>query len=217
MNAGSIFFAVCSLLCVAGALTVVMAHNPIRGALGLLTTILGTAGLFLRLSAEFLAAMQVLVYAGAVVILFVFVVMVLGPNARLSEDSSSWAKILRVFSGVVIALVGIASMFLFAGGTFHDFGHIGETHGTVEAVGSLMFSEGLVPFELTTVLLIVAVVGAIAVARTKTSSKKQPFEPNPTLRMYHGPLMARDAEHPLGSETLAERVRAQETSKEGAV
>src|SRR5690606_27462093 len=149
MNAGSIFFAVCTLLCLFGAVTVVMAHNPIRGALGLLTTIIGIAGLFLRLSAEFLAAMQVLVYAGAVVILFVFVVMVLGPNARLSEDSSSGARIMRALAGVVISLVGIAAMFLFAAGMFNDFGPIRESHGTVEAVGCLMFSDGLVPFELT--------------------------------------------------------------------
>src|SRR5690606_39008091 len=114
MNAGSIFFIVCTLLCVVGALTVVMAHNPIRGALGLLTTIVGIAGLFLRLSAEFLAAMQVLVYAGAVVILFVFVVMVLGPNARLTDSSTTTAKVLRGFSAVLIALVGISAAFLFA-------------------------------------------------------------------------------------------------------
>jgi NADH-quinone oxidoreductase subunit J len=216
MNAGSIFFFVCTLLCLVGAFTVVLAHNPIRGALGLLTTIVGIAGLFLRLSAEFLAAMQVLVYAGAVVILFVFVVMVLGPNSRLTERSTGGARILRIFSGALIAVVGIAVTFLFAGGTFHDFEVVGKSHGTVEAVGGLMFSEGLVPFEIATVLLIVAVIGAIAVARTKPSNKRRPVEPNPTLRMFHGPLLPRDAERPLGPGTLAERVHAQETSKEGA-
>jgi cytochrome d ubiquinol oxidase subunit II len=78
MIAGTILFAVCSLFCIVGALIVILSRNPIRGAMGLLATIVGIAGLFLRLNAEFLAAMQLLVYAGAVVILFVFVVMLLG-------------------------------------------------------------------------------------------------------------------------------------------
>lgn len=208
MNAGSLLFAVCTVLCLFGALTVLVANNPIRGAMGLLTTIVGIAGLFLRLSAEFLAAMQLLVYAGAVVILFVFVVMLLGPTANLSEKNAGGLKVSRIVSGGLIALVGTGVLALFLGADFHDFGQIAATHGTVEAVGGLVFSEGLVPFEVMTVLLIVAVVGAIAVARTKPSGKKKEEPLNPTLRMYHGPLMARDAESPLSAQPLADRTLA---------
>ena len=78
---GSIFFVFCSLLCLVGALSTVLAKNPIRCAVGLLVTILGIAGLFLKLQAQFLAAIQLIVYAGAVVVLFVFVIMLLGPDA----------------------------------------------------------------------------------------------------------------------------------------
>lgn len=203
MIAGTILFAICTLLCISGAAIVVLAKNPIRSAMGLLTTIFGIAGLFLRLNAEFLAAMQILVYAGAVVILFVFVVMLLGPNASISDRGKPGATVARLGAAALVALFGLGALVMFAGGTVHEFQTIGTSHGTVEAVGGLLFSDGLVAFELTTVLLIVAVVGAIGVARTKPSAKKPGRQENPSLRMYNGPLHVRDAEHPLTSGSLA--------------
>lgn len=213
MTAGSLLFAVCTILCLGGALITILAKNPIRGALGLLVTIVGIAGLFLRLNAEFLAAMQILVYAGAVVVLFVFVVMLLGPNATSRGGGGS--KVSRVVAGGSMTILGVFAFALFGGGDWHDFQTIEASHGTVEAVGGLIFSEGLVPFEVTTVLLIVAVVGAISVARTKPTGGKEPKEENPTLRMFHGPLLPRDAEHPLTGESLKSRVSA-ESKKESA-
>lgn len=214
MTAGSVLFAICSILCISGATIVVLAKNPIRSAMGLLTTIFGIAGLFLRLNAEFLAAMQLLVYAGAVVILFVFVVMLLGPTASLNERGSKGATSSRLIAGGLAALLGLGALVLFSGGTVHEFQTIGKSHGTVEAVGGLLFTEGLVPFELATVLLIVAVIGAIGVARTQPSSTKKVESDNPTLRMYHGPLHVRDAEKPLTGEPLASRVEGASATKE---
>lgn len=206
MNAGSILFAVCSVLCVAGALVVILSRNPIRGALGLLTTIVGIAGLFLRLNAQFLAAMQLLVYAGAVVILFVFVIMLLGPSSHTKESSGNHSMVTRILAGLLMAFVGVGALSLFGTGPLTAFAPIDISHGSVASIGRLIFNEALIPFELVTVLLIVAVVGAIAVARTHPNSAKKPFVENPTLRMYHGPLYSRDAEQPLGPETMQERV-----------
>lgn len=204
MNAGSLLFIICSLLCLTGAFIVILAKNPIRGALGLLTTIVGIAGLFLRLNAQFLAAIQLLVYAGAVVILFVFVVMLLGATASVSDLGKKGSTLARLVSATVIVMIGLGALSLFSGLEPHSFQTIGLDHGSVEAVGGLIFSEGLIPFELVTVLLIVAVVGAIAVARTTPSSKKKPRIANPTLRMFHGPLHPRDAERPLDGKLLTE-------------
>ena len=83
------FFGACALACTLGAAATVFAKNPIRGAMGLLLCIAGIAGLFLSLHAQFLAAIQLIVYAGAVVILFVFVIMLLGPDATSPKDASS--------------------------------------------------------------------------------------------------------------------------------
>src|SRR5207253_1086054 len=87
MSAGDLLFGLCTIACLAGAITTVAAQNPIRGAMGLLTTIIGIAGLFLLLRAEFLTAIQLIVYAGAVVVLFVFVLMLLGADARAPARS----------------------------------------------------------------------------------------------------------------------------------
>ncbi|HEY3496345.1 MAG TPA: NADH-quinone oxidoreductase subunit J, partial [Polyangiaceae bacterium] len=81
MTPGNLFFLLMSALSLAGAIVTVAARSPIRSAVGLLVTIVGIAGLFLKLSAEFMAAIQLIVYAGAVVVLFVFVIMLLGPDA----------------------------------------------------------------------------------------------------------------------------------------
>jgi hypothetical protein len=73
-------------------------------------------------------------------------------------------------------------------------------YGSTEAVGGLIFSAGIVPFELATALLIVAVVGAIAVARSRHAKKKPSTEDNETKRLFAGPLHPRDAQHPLSKE-----------------
>lgn len=205
MNAGSILFAFSSLICLAGALVVVLAHNPIRSAMGLLLTIGGIAGLFLRLSAQFLAAIQLLVYAGAIVVLFVFVVMLLGPNAGVTKRAAPRTLVSRLLGAVLIGAMGLLGMSLIAGAPSTEFLPVGPAFGSVRAVGGTIFTDGLVPFELATALLIVAVVGAIAVARTKPSSLKKPEAENATLRLYHGPLLARDAERPLPKSTADEK------------
>src|SRR6478609_815448 len=105
MNAGNVFFALCSVAALVGAICTVLARNPIRGAMGLLLTIVGIAGLFLKLNAQFLAAIQLIVYAGAVVVLFVFVVMLLGPDAgHIEPKTEPKAKLARALAGVLMAL-----------------------------------------------------------------------------------------------------------------
>lgn len=199
MSAGSLLFGLCTVVCLVGALATVLARNPIRAAVGLLVTILGIAGLFLDLHAEFLAAIQLIVYAGAVVVLFVFVVMLLGPDASAEverdERAAGSGKIARGFSvAVVVAMaIGCALVLVKASTEPVPFNPVSRDHGSIEAVGGLIFSRGLVPFELATILLIVAVVGAIAVARSKPRERPVVKEDSPTKRLFHGPVTARDA------------------------
>lgn len=207
MNAASLLFFVCAVACVVGALATIVAKNPIRGAVGLLTTIVGIAGLFLPLQAQFLAAIQLIVYAGAVVVLFVFVIMLLGPDAGAGtnvehEPLEPAGRIARGFSVGIVALMLVAAVVLLALSSEEPtrFVPVSGEHGTVEAVGKLLFTRALVPFELATILLIAAAVGAIAVARTRPGKKGEPKQASPTRRMFHGPLVPRDdSGHPAGA------------------
>jgi NADH-quinone oxidoreductase subunit J len=201
----SIFFGICTLLCLVGALVTVIAKNPIRGAVGLLTTILGIAGLFLKLNAQFLAAIQLIVYAGAVVVLFVFVIMLLGPDASPNEVGLGKARVARALGGGLLLVLAVVSLVLLAVNDPRptELGAVSPTHGTAEAVGGLLFTRGIVPFELATALLIVAVVGAIAVARAPQTKKLARSDVSPTRRLFHGPIHPRDAGHPLGEAAPA--------------
>jgi len=165
---GQAYFWVCAALAVTGAVFTVIAKNPIRGAMGLLMTILAIAGIYLALHAQFLAAIQLIVYAGAIVVLFIFVIMLLGPDATSPRDERG--KITRTISGGLFGIAGLAAMSLLVrtspaipkdrllAGVPGDF-------GSVDAFGRILFTTALVPFELSSALLMVAIIGAVAVAR----------------------------------------------------
>ena len=200
---GNIFFALMSTIALLGAVVTVGSRNPIRSAVGLLATIVGIAGLFLRLNAEFMAAIQLIVYAGAVVVLFVFVVMLLGPDASAVPAGPPKARTSRTLAGVLMGVFALITGYLALGSqkVQTPFGLAPSGHGSVEAVGRELFTKNLVPFELTTALLIVAVVGAIAVARAHVEKKPKPASDKPAAhRLFHGPLHPRDAGHPLTKE-----------------
>jgi NADH-quinone oxidoreductase subunit J len=164
---GNAFFWVCALASLLGALATIAAKNPIRNAMGLLLTIAGIAGLFLALHAQFLAAIQLIVYAGAVVILFVFVIMLLGTDATPPKDSRAAFSRIAGATGAVAVAVALTGLLLKTNEAPHFMPTAHGELGTIDAVGREIFTTGLVPFELVTALFIVAVVGAIAVARGK--------------------------------------------------
>jgi NADH-quinone oxidoreductase subunit J len=168
------FFGVCTLLMLVGGVITVAARNPIRGAMGLMATIVGVAGMYLLLSAELLAAVQIIVYAGAVVVLFLFVIMLLGPSSLSGRDTRTWsarylaaAILLGTFVGGLVLLARVSGPGLTA------FGAAPPGLGTIEGMGHELFTTALVPFELTSILLLIAVVGAVAVARGR--------QPDPTM------------------------------------
>lgn len=168
------YFYACAALAIAGALATVLARNPIRGAMGLMTMIVAVAGLFLALHAEFLAVIQLIVYAGAIIVLFLFVIMLLGPSAVATRDSRGSTT--RMLSGGLFGLASIGAMFLIIKPAWTHAMKLSSpdnTFGTVEAMGQSLFGDYVVPFELSSALLMVAIVGAVAVARGRhqTDSK----------------------------------------------
>jgi NADH-quinone oxidoreductase subunit J len=191
-----LYFYVCAASAVAGALATVAARNPIRGAMGLLVMILSVAGLFLALHAQFLAAVQLIVYAGAIVVLFLFVIMLLGPSATPPHDRRG--RISRTLSGALFAFVALGAILLAAKGvTAPALPKAPEAFGSIDQFGRELFGYALVPFELSSALLMVAVLGAVGVARGKdTHAKKRTtiIEPAPPLPAHHEPQLQHGGE-----------------------
>jgi NADH-quinone oxidoreductase subunit J len=190
----NLYFYVCSAFAILGALGVVTAKGAIRGAMGLLLLILSVAGLFLSLRAQFLAAIQLIVYAGAIVVLFLFVIMLLGPSADLPKDRRG--RVMRGFGAAVFGLFILAILVPLTGSAHaHAQGIADADFGSIDAFGWSLFNNALVPFELSSALLMVAVLGAVAVARGRqgerahTMPSSQPGlgpAPASTARASHG-------------------------------
>ena len=164
--ASLIYFYTCAVVAIAGALWTVIAKNPIRGAMGLMTTILAVAGIFLALHAHFLGFIQLIVYAGAIVVLFIFVIMLLGPSATSSRDTRG--QLTRAVGGTLFLLVSLAGIYLVARPAWNNAYRLQSTSpefGTIDAIGKDLFTTYLVPFELSSALLMIAIIAAVAVAR----------------------------------------------------
>ncbi len=180
---GEIVFAICAVVAIVAAVLTVSLRSPLRAAMALLTNILALAGLYVTLHAHLLAAIQVIVYAGAVVVLFVFVIMLIGP-ASMPERTDQRGLLVRAASAVLMALVGGAVAFSVAGvsrpyvdldqcaGTAAECGQFGG----VEALASAIYRDSAVPFELVSILLLVAIIAAVAVARGHSPNEKKALE-----------------------------------------
>lgn len=148
----------------AGGLMTISARRPLRAAIGLLVHIVSLAGMFLTLNAELLAALQLLVYAGAIVVLFVFVIMLIGPAAEVGPvQGRITSRTLGIALTIIIVLAVSTSVAYFDA----PWVEVPPDFGTVEGLGMAVYKEALVPFEIVSITLLVAIVGAIAVARTR--------------------------------------------------
>jgi NADH-quinone oxidoreductase subunit J len=171
-----IVFWVMAVIAVLGGLGVIFSRQPIRSVLSLVAVMLALSVIFLLLSAQFVFAVQVIVYAGAVMVLFLFVVALLGPmreqvTHRLPFHWGLSLLVVVVFGAFVYAqLQGI-------GFRMPDKLDM-STFGTVEQIGTGLFTTYLYPFELTSILLLVAAVGAIYLSRGgRTASEVRRQEP----------------------------------------
>jgi NADH-quinone oxidoreductase subunit J len=150
-------------LCVAGALNLLLQRHPINSALSLIVVMSSLAVLYLLLGAEFLAAAQVIVYSGAVMVLFTFVIMLL--NAGLEERThGSKAAYIAGFPGAAAILAVLAYMFLQNRGPLGT-ARLGDQLVTTADLSRVLFRNLLLPFEVTSVLILVAILGAVALAR----------------------------------------------------
>ena len=167
----TILFYCFALLVLGGGVLTITRRNAVHSAIWLIVSLLGVAGLYLQLQAEFLFAVQIVLYVGGIMVLFLFVIMLvnLDQAARERQFNGQWV----VGLAAVLAVGAEIGYFLYRGaGAFH----VGETATTVlqaagagntEMVADSLFSEYLLPFEIASILLLVAVVGSVVMAKKR--------------------------------------------------
>ncbi len=173
-------FAAAAIIVLAGAIGVVVSRNPVHAALFLVMTLFGIAVLFVAQDAHFLAAVQVIVYAGAIVVLFLFVIMLLGVDREenLRQEPLRGQRPIALLLGVI----SLAEIWLFsrgskwATGAEEVAGPLGGPGSNVEKLARSLFTRYLLAFELTSVLLVIAVVGAVVLVRRSRQPEDQPSE-----------------------------------------
>ena len=157
-----VLFFIFAAVCVAGALNLLFQRHPINSALSLIVVMGSLAVLYLLLGAEFVAAIQVIVYAGAIMVLFVFVIMLLNAGEEERSDGSRVAAVLGY--PAVAVLVGLAAWAVVRSSGSAGL-KLGGFIGSTEGVGNLLFRGFLLHFEVTSVLILIAIMGAVVLAR----------------------------------------------------
>jgi NADH-quinone oxidoreductase subunit J len=168
-----ILFLIFGAVCAAGAVNVIAQRHPINSALSLVVVMGSLAAEYLLLGAEFVAAVQVIVYAGAIMVLFVFVIMLLNAGAEEQSKGSHVAWLLGV-PGLVVGSVLIAWVLVNRSGTRAV--ETGALPGPPKIIGWLLFHDFLLPFEVTSILVLIAIMGAVVLAAkpvTTTPAKKE--------------------------------------------
>lgn len=177
-----VVFVACALIVLGGAFGVIWFRNPVHAALSLVATLFGVAVLFLNMNAPFLAAVQVIVYTGAIVVLILFVIMLLGVDVEddLDEEPLHYQRVVALIiavgvAGLVVAGVSVAGDDLVSGAQGVTAAAV-DGLPNVSAIGRLLFSEYVFALELAAVLLTIAVVAAVVLARRPAEVEPLPTE-----------------------------------------
>jgi NADH-quinone oxidoreductase subunit J len=160
-------FIIFGVLAVAAALNLLLQRHPINSALSLVVVMMSLAVLYWSLGAEFLAAAQVIVYSGAIMVFFVFVIMLLNAGEEERTTGSRAAYIVG-FPGAAAILCLLTFVFLserHALGTTNIGGYLNHITSNISEISTILFTKLLLPFEVTSILILVAILGAVVLAR----------------------------------------------------
>lgn len=166
----SILFFLFAIVAIASAIMMIVHRNPIYCALFLIVTLFALAGLYVLLNAPFIAAVHIIVYAGAIMVLFLFVIMLLNLKTDIAKERPSH---LLQFLGIFIAVIFFVELafFMNSGSTVssavNSSKDINVQLGSTKAIGDLLFTEYLFPFEIASVLLLSAIIGSVVLAKRK--------------------------------------------------
>jgi NADH-quinone oxidoreductase subunit J len=194
-----VLFFIFAGLCIAGALNLLLQTHPINSALSLIVVMTSLAVLYLLLGAEFLAAAQVIVYSGAIMVLFTFVIMLL--NAGVEERTAGSSR-MAFYVGVpgVAALLGLLTFVFLSETTALGSSRLGDAIVTTTDLSKVLFRDLLLPFEVTSVLILIAILGAVALAR------KEPPAGSTALDQKAPVTVATAKKVPAGATAMAPRI-----------
>ena len=166
MSPQLLIFLLLAALSVIGALSLILQKHPIHSALSLIVVMVSLAGLYLLMGAEFVAAVQIIVYGGAIMVLFVFVIMLLNAGEEEHTDFSKIAK----FGGLplALALTGLLAAAMVRHGAVANAVN-SDSLADTSKISTLLFSTFVYPFELTSFLILVAIMGALVLAQREKS------------------------------------------------
>lgn len=162
-----ILFSILALIAILAALSMLFSRNAVYSALFLIINFSTIAVFYLLLGAPFLSMAQVTVYAGAIMVLFLFVIMLLGAEQLRQSQTLSWQQPMAIILGVILLIEAGYVFYSVAlrNELLPEFSTILSDYGSPTAVGSLLFNQYLLPFEITSVLLLVAMIGAIVLTK----------------------------------------------------
>ncbi|MBZ5537348.1 MAG: NADH-quinone oxidoreductase subunit J [Acidobacteriia bacterium] len=175
MTFDQILFYCLAAIAIISALMVITRRNPVHSAMFLITTLFSVAGIYLQLHAEFLAAVQVIVYVGGIMVLFLFVIMLVNLEVVSTERrfNKQWiialiaSAVLLVEFGYVIVRGGKSSLLPPVTGPAQDL-----TRKNSEQIGLMLYQNYMLPFEIASLLLLVAIIGAVILAKRRLASDK---------------------------------------------
>jgi len=161
----AVFFAIFGAVSLISALGVVLLRNAVKSALSLIVCFFSLAALFLLQSAELLAVLEILVYAGAIMVLFVFVIMLVENRDEEAARTLLGSKLSLPFKVIGVVVVGFGVARIVAATTFPESAPLTPGFGSVGSVGKAFLTRYLLHFELTSLLLLVGIVGAVVISR----------------------------------------------------
>lgn len=152
-----------TVIAILSALGVVVTKNPVYSVLYLIITFFSIAGHYILLNAQFLAAVHVIVYAGAIMVLFLYVIMMLNLNREAEPHKPAWVKIAAVVAGCILMVTIVGA--LKASEALPAAQNVQAEIGLVENLGRVLFKDFLIPFEISSILFLAAMVGAVMIGK----------------------------------------------------
>jgi NADH-quinone oxidoreductase subunit J len=162
MSITQILFWILSIITVFSALMVVTSNNPVYSVLWLIVTFFTISGHYILLNAQFLAVVNIIVYAGAIMVLFLFVIMLMNLGKETEPQKSKWLKLIGAVAGGCLLLVMVAAL----RNTEQQMTELATGDiGLIENLGKVLFNEYVVPFEISSILFLSAMIGAVVIGK----------------------------------------------------